>query len=265
LVAEFGTTAIAPMAIAALLIVTRIAALVFTAPVISSRHVPIPLRIALVVAMAVPVFVAIGASDMAVPTEPLAIGAALVQEVLIGAAMGLSAQAILAAAQLAGSLIESVAGMSFGAFDPAMAGGEAGGTAITRLFWWVTAAVFVASGGASAVAGGVLASFDTWPPGTEGLERGLLDFLVISIGGGFEFGLRAALPGLVAVITAAAIVAMVQRSCPSLGGMPVGLSLQSFAALLATSLVLLSAPWLINGGFEAIWPDLAGTVSRGGH
>jgi flagellar biosynthetic protein FliR len=199
-----------------------------------------------VVMVHMPPFVPSPNSQMTV----LRIAIAMVHEVLLGAAMGFAARIILAAAQLAGTVIESLCGMSFSMLDGSQHAEETGSQVLSQLFWWTTMAVFIASGGASEVIGSVIQSFRLWPPGTGQFNRNVLDFLVTAVNTGFEFGIRSVLPGLVALLVAGAVLGITQRNCPQLGGMQIGLGLKSIAGLLITSLLLLSTPWMIGGGME---------------
>ncbi len=259
---ELAHLATDPRSLAAILVLARMAALVFTLPLISSRHVPFRLRIGLVIAMAIPVALSVPALALQSGFSALDFGIALVHEALVGAVMGLSAQVVLAAARVAGSVLESLSGMSFPEMNPSWQDDGSGGQILSRLFWWTTLAVFTASGGATAVIGGALASFEWWPPGTANFQREFIDFLVLAVGNGFEFGLRAALPGVIALLVASAVVGITQRSCPQLGGMQIGLTIKTVAGVLATSLVLLSTPWIISKGLEDAWQTLIHLVPQ---
>jgi flagellar biosynthetic protein FliR len=168
--------------------------------------------------------------------------------------MGLAAQVLLAAARIAGSSIESLAGLTFGL--PAESENLEDGSAFSKLYWWTTVAVFIATGGATAMVGGIIESFRVWPPGASSFGRDTLDFFTAALRNCFDFGLRAALPGMAALLVASAVLGIAQRNCPQLGGIQVGLGLKAIAGLLVTSLLLLSTPWIVSHGFEESWGQL---------
>lgn len=244
-------------------VLARMAALVFTLPVISSRHVPVRLRLAIALAMAVPVCMMVTSHSDLPPWSAVTFAATLLNELLIGAAMGFSAQVILAAAQLAGSTIEALCGWSFPELTGSPGDGTQG-TAMTQIFWWTTAAVFVATGGATAVVAGAMSSFEWCPPGTGYLNQQFLEFLLAALANGFEFGLRAALPGIVALLVAGAVTAMAWRASPQPAAGATGLTVQSVTGLLVASLLLLTLPWIVSGGIEASWDELARMIVDGG-
>lgn len=241
-------------------VLARMLALAFTLPVLSSRWLPGRYRIALAIVLTLAILPLVAISHDSAGS-PVAFGPAwimaLINEGLIGASMGLAARVVLEAARLAGLMIESMCGLSFGVaagIDPAHS--ESGGPVLSQLFWWTSLAVFIASGGVREMLGGIIHSFYLWPAGTASFDRGFLDFLVAALGNGFEFGLRAALPGIVALLVATAVLAMTQRNCPQLGGLQVGLGLKSASGLVVTSLLLLSAPWVVRHGMDITWQQL---------
>ncbi|MGI9516404.1 MAG: flagellar biosynthetic protein FliR, partial [Pirellulaceae bacterium] len=222
-------------------------ALVMTLPLLAGRVVPVRVRIALIAALAVVILPA--TKTVALPTNALSLGMGLVHEALIGAMMGLSLTLMLTAAQLAGSIVENLCGFSLASFGVG-GDGDSGGGVFARLFWWTAVAVFVASGGLNQVVGSVMQSFVTLPPGAASADRSLLEFLVQALSQSFEFGLMAALPAVAALLVASAVLGMAQKNFPQLGGMHVGLGLKAVCGMLAASLVLISLPWMIRGGFD---------------
>ncbi len=245
----------APLLFAGIPALVRLTALAFTLPLVSSSNVPVRIRFAFAVVLAFLIVPMVVSSQ--VPAEPvfdLRWAMTLIHEALIGASMGLAAQVLLAAAQVTGSMIESLCGLTFGLPDES--GEQENGSILARVFWWTAVAVFIATGGATAMIAGVIESFQICPPGTASFDQGMLVFFTMALGNCFEFGLRAALPGLAALMVAAAVLGITQRNCPQLGGMQIGLGLKAIAGLLVTSMLLLSTPWLVSNGFDESWSQL---------
>ncbi|MGI9517752.1 MAG: flagellar biosynthetic protein FliR, partial [Pirellulaceae bacterium] len=119
----------------------RLSALVMTLPLLAGRVVPVRVRVALITAFALVILPATE-TVTPLPTNALSFGMGLVNEALIGAMMGLSLTLMLAAAQLAGSIVENLCGFSLASFG---VGGDSdsGGGVFARLFWWTAVAVFV--------------------------------------------------------------------------------------------------------------------------
>lgn len=230
-------------------VMVRIAAMVLTMPLAAHRTVPMRVKLALIVALSMVTVPAIATQGDVAFSGPAVLVLSLFKEALIGAVMGLSLSLILAGVQLAGSLIEGLCGFSGSAFGSTRDSGSGGGP-MAQLFWWTTIAVFIAAGGVGRVVDGLLGSFTTLPVGSAVFEQSLLDFLVLSLGQAFEFGLSAALPAVAALLVASVVLGMAQRNFPQLGGMQVGLNIKAVFGMVVASAVLLSTPWIINGGFE---------------
>lgn len=225
-----------------LAVVARLCAIVMTMPVMGSRMVPLRAKLAVVIAFTAIVAPSVTVTESEFSTWQLAI--MLVNEVLIGCMMGLSFRVILTAAQVAGTVMESLSG--FAIVPPAVSADEdTGSGGLTRLFAWTTIAVFIASGGLTQLLEGLLTSFDQMPPGNVVFSKPVVDFFVVAIGQSFEFGLRAAIPGIIALLAASAVLALAQKNLPQLGGMQIGLGIKSVSGILVTSLLLLSTPWVI--------------------
>ena len=231
----------------------RLTALVMTLPVFAGRVVPVRVRVALIASLSLVVLP--GIEPTATPINSAAFVMGLIQEALIGALMGLSLNLMLVAAQLAGSLVESLSGFSLASFG-VESGDQSGQGVFARLFWWTAAAVFVSSGGLNQVVGSVLQSFVILPAGAATMDRDMLDFLVQALGQSFEFGLMTALPAVAALLVASVVLGMVQKNFPQLGGTHLGLGIKSICGMLAASLVLISLPWAIRYGFELSTSDL---------
>ena len=187
----------------------------------------------------------------AVSLEPVKFGLSLVNEILIGALMGLSLWVILAAIKLVGGLVESMSGLSLaGMLDTANT--DDGNSALSKLFWWTMVAVFIAAGGVNQIVDGLLNSLLLVPAGSASFDQSFLTFFVNAISSSFEFGLRAAMPAIVALTASIMVLGMVQRSLPQFGGMQIGLASKSIIGILVTSLLLISAPWVILSGCESV-------------
>ncbi|MDG2014524.1 MAG: flagellar biosynthetic protein FliR [Pirellulaceae bacterium] len=235
--------------------VVRITAMVMTMPLVATRVVPVRVKLAFILALSLAVVPGAVANSEAPSLQWTALLLTLINEVLVGALMGLSCAIMLSGIQIAGSVIEGLCGFSMVSFG-APADSETGGGPLGKLFWWTTVAVFVAAGGIGRMIDGLLFSFTALPTGTAVFDQSFLDFLVTSIGYAFEFGVSAALPAIAALLVASIVLGMVQRNFPQLGGLQVGLGIKAMFGMAVTSIVLLSTPWIINGGFELTLGEL---------
>ena len=142
----------------------RALALFTSLPVLGTRTVPTRVRIGLAA------FVALAAqASLPAPVEvpldsPLAFMLVL-QQMVIGLALGFSVRVVFAAVEFAGEVIGLQMGLNFaGFFDPVSA---ATGTATSRFFGTTIAWLFIVSGGHLLVIAALVQSFDAFPVGPE--------------------------------------------------------------------------------------------------
>ena len=145
----------------------RALALFSSLPVLGTRTVPARVRIGL------SAFVALAAQ----PTLPVAVAVPLdspvafmlvLQQVLIGVALGFSVRVVFAAVEFAGEVIGLQMGLNFaGFFDPLSA---SSGTASSRFFGTLVAWLFVVGGGHLLVIAALVQSFGAFPAGPEPFE-----------------------------------------------------------------------------------------------
>lgn len=252
------------IAISVLPVVVRIAALVLTMPLLSGRMVGFRVKTALVVALAVAIVPGATAWEIGPVTGPSQLVFTIINEALVGALMGLSCAVVFSGVQVAGGLIEGLCGLSLSSIGDTSDGVTPGGPYV-KLFWWTTAAVFIATGGVGQVIEGLLFSFVVLPVGAAVFDQSFLEFLVQSIGYAFEFGISAVLPAVAGLLVASIVLGMAQRNFPQFGGLQVGLGIKTIFGMAMTSIVLLSAPWIVTGGLEMTlgefksWLEMIGT------
>ncbi len=142
----------------------RALALLSSLPVLGTRTVPTRVRIGLAA------FVAL-AAQASLPTPPeVALDSPqafmlVLQQMVIGLALGFSVRVVFAAVEFAGEVIGLQMGLNFaGFFDPVSA---ASGTATSRFFGTMVAWLFVVSGGHLLVIAALVQSFAAFPVGPE--------------------------------------------------------------------------------------------------
>ena len=142
----------------------RALALLASLPVFSQRAVPMRVKVALAFLIAL----AAQASLPAMPETALDSATAVqrvLQQVLIGAALGFAVRLVFAAVELAGELIGLQMGLNFaGFFDPATA---SMGTASGRFFGTLVAFLFVIVNGHLAIIAVLVKSFTSFPVGDD--------------------------------------------------------------------------------------------------
>ncbi len=103
-----------PLILGFFLVLTRIAGLIGTAPVLSSRSVPMRVKTALAFAVSLLAFSASGLPQIAVPENFGGLIGLVLSEAVVGAAAGLSSRLVLDAAQFGGQSAGAAMGIGFG-------------------------------------------------------------------------------------------------------------------------------------------------------
>ncbi len=137
----------------------------FTAlPVLGTRNVPARLRIGLAVFIAMAMQPSLPAMQPVALDSPLAF-ALVLQQVVIGLALGFAVRLVFAALEFAGEIIGLQMGLNFaGFFDPLSASTA---TAASRFFGTMVAWLFIVMGGHLMVIAALAQSFTAFPVGPE--------------------------------------------------------------------------------------------------
>ena len=233
----------------------RIAALASSAPLFSHRSIPRPTRITLCVMIAIVVAPTLPPTPFVSPISAQGV-VLIIQQVLIGVAIGFTMQIVFAAVELAGELIGLQMGLSFATFVNA----DADPTPIVGSFLTVTMMlVFLAINGHLMLIAGVANSFASFPvDGGPGLVLFDVRALVMTGRELFSLGVTMALPVIAAMLLANLALGVLTRTAPQLNLFAVG-----FPVTLATGLAMLALamPFLVPAMEQALLRGL-GMVLR---
>ena len=231
----------------------RAVGLLLIAPVFGQAAVPVRLRIAmgLVVALAV---VGRLAGPAAPPTGWADLSAAVACEAAVGLVIGYAARVVFAGVELAALYVGQQAGVLLG--EVYGGGGEAGGP-VRGLFVLLMLVVFLLIGGHRVLVRALMATFATVPLRGFAPDEALLERTVAVLAASFALALRLAAPVIVAMLLATAALGMVQRTIPQLHLLSAGLPLRVLLGLVAMGLTLLIFVPLI----EEVWDGLSGQIA----
>lgn len=231
----------------------RILALIATAPLFGESTIPRHVKIGLAFVLAVAVLPTLPV-PLDIPVASFTGLLILVQQVLIGIAMGFTMKLVFAAAQMAGEFVGLQMGLSFATFfDP---GTGANTAVISRLFNILAVLVFLAVDGHLLVLGGLAMSFDALPLAPMSLHADGWGVVVERGSQVFLSGLLLALPLIAALLSINLALGILNRAAPQLSVFSVG-----FPISLTVGLILLAAalpntlPFmetLFRGGLDAM-------------
>ena len=252
---QFTSEYFAEHALTFTLVLVRISCLTLVAPIFGGAAVPLKVRslFALALAMLVaPLVLDRSSPGIAAPGEFWVLAGA---EVLVGLALGLGVLVLFSAMHLAGNIISQMSGLTLA--DVVSPGSDPEMPLISKLFFYVTLAVFLVIGGHRRVVEALLDTFVWLPPGQGTLSRSVGEAMTSLLAESFSLGIRAAAPAMMALLLSTLILALASRTLPQLNVMSLGLSFNVATALVAVALSLGGAAWVFQEQFE---PNLAGVV-----
>lgn len=213
----------------------RILAVFSSAPIFSSRSVPVRTRVALAFLIAICAQAALPEQPVVALTDPRALET-VVQQVLIGLAIGLAVRIVFAAVELAGEMIGLQMGLNFaGFFDPST--GSQSST-VGRFFGNTTMLLFVVMGGHLMLLQAVVSSFGTFPVGGGALDA-VNTMRLHELGAVvFRYGLWIALPLIGMLLFINIVLGFVSRIAPQMNAFAIGFPITLSAGLIGIAFTL---------------------------
>jgi len=231
---------------------TRILGLITAAPIFGHASVPTQVKVILGVLLALVIAPTVPAVPAADPMSYAGL-LILVQELLIGLAMGFSMRLVFAAVEYAGELASSTMGFGFASFfDPSTHGRSA---AISQFLSMVATMAFLAVNAHLVLLAALSESFVTLPISATPLSLAAPLELVRWGSRIFSAGLQLALPIIAAVLIINVALGILTRAAPQLNIFGIGFPITLGVGMLTISIALpyLGMPIvnLLNEGIEA--------------
>ncbi|MBK7493048.1 MAG: flagellar biosynthetic protein FliR [Nitrosomonas sp.] len=213
---------------------SRILALVATAPLLGNPSVPVRIKLGLAVMITVLVMPLV---EKSLPQIDPASGvgfAILLQQILIGIAMGLVMRVVFVAVEMAGELIGLQMGLGFAIFfDPHNSGQI---DIVGRFLGVIASLAFLAIDGHLIMIALISQSFSTLPIGLEGMTNATFTTLANWGSEIFKSGLQLSLPVLTALLITNLALGVLTRVAPQLNIFAVGFPLTLSIGLLVMAL-----------------------------
>jgi flagellar biosynthesis protein FliR len=231
ILAEFGQQQV----LGFMLVLARVSPLFLLAPLFSSKLIPARARGIVAVALALGIApIAMNAGGETIPTDVLALGGLVIKEMLVGLGFSFALAALFAAVQVAGSLLDTLIGFSFGALVDPVTGTNGG--VLNQLYALIGVMIFVVIGGDAWVIQGLARSYDAIPLSESPAIGTLVEGAQVAYSGIFAAAIEICAPVLVAVVLCDVAFGLVSRVVPQLNVFAVG-----FPAKVTVGLVLVGA------------------------
>jgi flagellar biosynthesis protein FliR len=231
---------------------TRILGLIAAAPIFGNRSVPVSAKVGLGVLLATIIAPTVPALPAADPMS-LAGLLILIQELLIGLAMGFTMRIVFAAIEMAGEAASLTMGLGFATFFDPLTQGRS--SAISQFLALVATMAFLAVNAHLVLLAALAESFISLPIAATPISAGGPHELALWGGRIFSAGLQLSLPILAALLITNIALGILTRAAPQLNIFGIGFPVSLGVGLLVLSLLLpyLSNPLqnLFNEGIEA--------------
>jgi flagellar biosynthetic protein FliR len=222
------------------LVLARISPLFLLAPLFSSKMIPARVRSIIAVGLAIGLMPVVKHS--AIDLDPLAYGGQVVKEIVVGLAFAYALAAMFAALQVAGSLLDTMIGFSFGALVDPVTGTQS--TVLAQLYSLFGVAILIAIGGDAWIIKGFGRTYDAVPMLETPAIGSMVEGAQVAFSGIFVSAFMIGAPVIIALIITDAAFGVVSRVVPQMNVFAVG-----FPAKLIVGLVLLGASLPFVSGF----------------
>jgi len=242
LIARFGEQQVAGF----MLVLARISPLFVLAPLFSSRMIPGRARTVVALALAVGITPLAVAEAGRLPLDAIGYAGLMVKELLVGLAFSFSLAALFAAVSVAGSLIDTLIGFSYGALVDPVTGNQS--TAIQQLYSLVGLGVFIALNGDAWVIKGLSETYELVPMVAAPALGPMVAGTQAAFAGVMSSAVQVCAPVLLAIVITDTAFGVLNRVVPQLNVFAVG-----FPAKVAVGMILIGvslpfvAGWLSDG------------------
>jgi flagellar biosynthetic protein FliR len=203
-----------PLILGFFLVLTRISGLLATAPVLSSRSIPVRIKVALAVAIAVIAFTASGTPQLPIPSDFMSLAGLVLSELVVGVAAGLSSRLVLDAAQFGGQTAGSAMGIGFGQMINPNSGADS--TTIGELYGALALAVALGLGIHTEAIAWIVRSLKEVPPGGTVDVMSLSSAVIRQIIFAVTLAIRVAYPLFAASLFGYAVLGLLGKASPQL-------------------------------------------------
>lgn len=203
-----------------LLVLTRLAPLFLFAPLFSSRMIPMRVRGIIAVALAIGL-TPLALAGQSAPVDAMSIMGLIGKELLVGFAFAFAVGILFHALSVAGALLDTLIGFSFGAAVDPMTGNQ--GTILSQFYTLMGVMIFIAISGDTMLIRGFSETFElVGILETPALEQ-LLDGAIAAFTGIFFAAVQICAPVMLALILTDLAFGLVTKVVPQLNVFSLGL------------------------------------------
>jgi flagellar biosynthetic protein FliR len=202
------------------LVLARLAPLFLFAPLFSSKMMPMRARGIVAVALAVGL-APLALAGQTAPIDAMSIAGLVLKELLVGLAFAFAVGVLFAALQVAGTLLDTLIGFSFGASVDPITGNQ--GTILAQVYGLMGVMIFIAINGDALLIRGFAETFALVPLLEMPALDPLLDGAVTAFAGIFAAAIKICAPVLLALVLTDVAFGLVTKVVPQMNVFSMGL------------------------------------------
>ncbi|MBI3820852.1 MAG: flagellar biosynthetic protein FliR [Planctomycetes bacterium] len=220
----------------AILFLTRILALISTAPIFGTMSPWSSYKIMLGVTITAVLLPAIGEPEWKGPDFGFALVPLIIMELLVGALMGWILTAAFSSVRLAGELVTSEMGLNLSSLLDPVTGTSS--PVVTSFYQTLAGLIFVIVGAHRWTIVALARSFETIPVGTFHVSANSVDGMLMIMARFLEAGIVLAAPVMVAMFVITVLLGVISRAVPQLNILETGYALRVGTALGIAAILL---------------------------
>jgi flagellar biosynthesis protein FliR len=231
------------------LVLGRVAGIFAAIPIFGGRRVPITVRMATILAMAMVLYPVVSENIPRLPADTISLVILIIREALVGLTLSLLSQVIFSAVAFCGQLVGTQMGLSVAAlFNPDM--GQV--TVISNLQDLIATLLFLTLGIHHVFIRAIVESYSVIPVGAWHMSEGLLRTLIAVTSGLFILAIKLAAPVMVALLAAGVVMGIIARSFPQMNVFMISFPLNIGIGFLVLGITLLSFSQAVADAFGVI-------------
>lgn len=203
-----------------ILVLARLTPLFLFAPMLSSKMVPMRVRAIVAVALAIGM-APLALAGQTAPTDAMAIAGLVVKEIMVGLVFAFIIGLLFAALSVAGSLMDTIIGFSFGAMVDPITGNN--GTILSQTYALMGVMVFIAINGDAMLVQGFAKTFELVPLLDAPNMNRMMDGAIGAFAGIFTAAIQICAPVLLALFLTDIAFGLVTKVVPTLNVFSLGL------------------------------------------
>jgi len=197
-----------------LLIVMRVAFILFMMPLLGASNVPVIVKAGLTLTVSLTLLPVVQIHPSLFPSEPFQFVFFMIVECLIGFILGLTVKMLFAAIQLAGEFVGFQMGLAMAQVVDPQSG--VGATLIAQFYYFLALLIFLSVNGHHWFFKALVQSFRLLPPGEIYLREGLFGYVVSLSTKMFVLGIKISAPVMAILILAEVAMGLVAKMVPQI-------------------------------------------------